>query len=135
MSSEKFLILTDDNDRYEFENGVVFIYRQPTTREIVNYKNSIKFRRKGKDFTSQSAHQQLALAMEILINVEGAGYRDREGEAKTLDRTTVPEEIAHIQVEGRSPGTWKELLAMRRPLMMFQFIEEVLAGLEEIEKN
>ena len=118
--------------QWESEIGLVFIYREPTSREVINYKNNIGFRRRGKDFISKSAEQQLTLADAILIDAEGLGYRTPEGKVETLDKMTKPADIAHLKIDGQSPQNWKDLIPATRKI---QFIESIITGLEESEKN
>jgi len=125
-------IVGEETKRWESETGLVFIYREPSSREIINYKNSIQFRRRGKDFISKSAEQQLALADAILIDAEGLGYRTPEGKVEILDKTTKLADIAHLKVDGQSPRSWKDLIPATRKT---QFIESIITGLEESEKN
>lgn len=117
---------------FELENGLKFFYRSPTSREIVNYKNSIKYRRQGKTFRTESAEQMLRLADSILTDVAGLGYRDSAGNVSVLDKNTRPADIAHLKVDGAAPATWRDLVPAIRKI---QFIEGVLAGLEDEEKN
>jgi len=125
-------IVGEETKKWESETGLIFIYREPTSREIINYKNSIQFRRQGKDFISKSAEQQLTLADAILVDAEGLGYRTPEGKIEILDKATKPADIAHLKVDGTPPRTWKDLIPATRKT---QFIESIITGLEESEKN
>lgn len=125
-------IVGEEVKRWEFEDGIVFIYREPDTREIVKYNDSIKFSRRGKNFTTQSAESQIVLADTILIDVEGLGYRDPKKKVFALTCKTIPEEIAHLKVDGMAPRSWKDLIPPRRKT---RFISELMAGTEELEKN
>lgn len=118
--------------RYEFDDGLVFIHRNPTTREIVNYKNNVTFRRQGKGIKTQAAQQQLALADDILVDVGGLFYPAPDLKARALNKDTKPADIAHIKVEGAAPRAWKELVPAIRKI---QFIETLLSGAETLEKN
>lgn len=136
MNNKEFAdVLGQDLQRYQFENGVVFVYRQPTTSEFVRYKNSVQIRRQGKAFSTKAAEQQLELADRILVDVEKFGYVGADGKQKALDKNTKSDDLAHFKIDGKSPKNWKEAIILLRPPMMFQFIESVLAGMEEEEKN
>lgn len=125
-------IIGEEEKLWEFEGGVGFFYREPTTREIVNYKNSVRFRRQGKDFISKAAEQQLVLADAIIVDLAGFGIKDLENKLCPLDKNTKPADIAHLKVDGAAPRSWKDLIPAN---LKFQFIEGLLGGTEEQEKN
>jgi hypothetical protein len=128
------MYIVGENQRFVFDDDTVFIYREPTASEIVNYTNSIQIKRKGKAFQSKAGAQQLALADTILIDVEGFGYRGKDGKKIIpLNKDTKPEDIAHLAPDGIGPPiTWKYLIpATRKQVFIGQLIQES----EEDEKN
>lgn len=134
MSSKKSIVYVvgEETKTWEFENGVVFFYEEPTTQQIVSYKDGIHYRRRGKEFVARSTERQIILADEILRDVGGLGFKALEGEIKVLDKNTKPAEIAHLKIEGVSPKSWKDLIPA---IMKTQFIEGLLGGIEEQAKN
>jgi hypothetical protein len=133
MSEHEFLgVAGEDSLVHELDNGIRIVYRPPTSQEIVNYKNSIGFRRKGKTLITKAAEQQLKLAEKIMTDIMHYGYRDKTGKVQPLNNTTKLEDIAHIKPEGAAPRTWKDLVPA---LYKIQFIEGVMAGIDGAEKN
>jgi hypothetical protein len=132
MNDEIIYMIGDETNRWKLENGVVFIYRTPTTREIVNYENSIRVRRHGKNITAEASAQQIALADAITVDVEGVGYRDASGKKKRLGPKAGAEDIAHFRLDGQPPATWKDLIPAH---FKTQFIRGLLAGLEEQDRD
>jgi len=132
MDKKIIEIVGEETKRWEFESGIVFIYREPSTREIVNYKNSIHYRRRGKDFVTKAAEPQIVLADAILIDVEGLGFPDLKKKPVPLTKNTTAEEMAHLKTEGGPPRNWKELVPAR---LKTRFIDELIVGVEEEEKN
>jgi len=133
MDDNNFIMIAGEEElRYELENGLVFIHRPLTAKEMINYKNSIGYRRRGKVMITKSAEQQIKLADKIMLNIEGLGYRDPSGKVRVLNKDTKAADISHLKVDGVAPKSWKELVPA---LSKFQFIEGLIAGLEETEKN
>jgi hypothetical protein len=130
--AENFAVIVGEELSITLDCGVVFYHRAPTAQEIVKYKNSISFRKKGKSVTSQSAEQQLALADSLMIDVGRLGYKDAGGKLKALGKNTQPTDITHLKVDGSPPKSWKDLVPV---LHKMTFIEMLLAGVEGTEKN
>ncbi len=120
--------------RYEFEDGLVVVYREPSSKEVVDYNNSIYFRRRGKSYSTNLGEPQLALADKIIVDLENTVFVDAEGKQRPLNKSTKASELAHLKLgeEGRAPKSWKELLPAARKS---QFISAVMGGMEEEEKN
>lgn len=129
---EIIYVVGEELNRFEFENGIVFIYKDPTPTEVMKYKDNLQYRRHGKEFTTKSTRQQLVLADTILIDTKGLGFKDTEGKIKPLNKNTKAAEIAHKSIEGQAPQSWKDLVPAR--LKSF-FIERIFVMMEEEEKN
>jgi len=129
---EIIYVVGEESKRWEFDSGIVILYREPTTREIINYRDQIKYRRSGKGFTAQSAERQIALADAIIEDVEGIGFKDKDGKVKRLERSVSAAEISHLKVDGTAPRGWKDLVPAN---LKCQFIDGLMGGIEEEEKN
>lgn len=132
MTENFAMIVGEEELTVQLDCGLIFTHRPPTAKEIVNYKNSLSFHKKGKAFSTKSAEQQLRLANDIIIDVKNLGYRNADGETEALGKHTRPEDIAHLKVDGAAPRSWKDLVPA---LQKIQFIEILLAGVEGEEKN
>lgn len=132
MTEQFAEIVGQEEYRTELDCGIVFVHRAPTAKEIIDYKNSIRYRKKGKDFTSLSGAQQVELADKILLDVERLGYKQQDGKVVALGAHVKSEDIAHIKVSGAAPKSWKDLVPALRKT---QFIEKLIVGVEDEEKN
>ena len=55
-------VVGDAEKEYEFDDGLVFVHRDPTAREVINYKNSVAYRRVGADWNSHFPSRSLSPA-------------------------------------------------------------------------
>ena len=133
MSGKDIAIMVgEETNRFELDNGVVLIYRNPTTREYVKFKNSVKVRRSGKDVQVKSTEEELAFADRLIVDIEAVGYKGQDGKTKRLSAKTTAADIAHLKVDGAPPESWKDLVPAH---LKSQFVNSLLAGIEEEDRD
>jgi len=114
--------------------GAVLIYREPTTKEYIRYKDGISVGRHadGKLIT-ESTEMEIELANDILQDVEDFKFEKADGFEESLSKDTPISDLSHFEEAFGHPITsWKDVIP---PVWKTRLVLKVQGLLDEQTKN